>query len=332
MTIFHGLHNIAGIPGTLSSAEKKMGLASRAICYAGGFDISMIDEVVTGDSFDLLRRCIEEFNIFNFHFGYSILNQSLRDLPLLRRLNRQILMHFHGCDIRDSKIVQERYPISACAECWPFACNANRKQARAAALEFANVITVSTPDLLEFVPGAIWMPQAVEIDAITQTAYGSDIAVDEERIPGSLRIVHAPSAARLKGTRFIQDAIERLRARGLDIEFLLLTDMPHGTVLKELRKADIVIDQMLIGAYGVFAVEAMALGKPTICYIREDLLSKYPAELPIVNASIADLDRCILELVERSETWFEIAQKSRAYAYAYHDAAVVARDLAMCYV
>ena len=62
---------------------------------------------------------------------------------------------------------------------------------------------------------------------------------------------------------------------------------------KEARKryetADILIDQLLAGWYGGLAVELMALGKPVICYIREDDLKYIPKEmrdeLPIINAN-----------------------------------------------
>src|SRR6058998_2007963 len=34
--------------------------------------------------------------------------------------------------------------------------------------------------------------------------------------------------------------------------------------------ADLLVDQLLTGWYGAVAVEMMALGKPVVCYLRED--------------------------------------------------------------
>ena len=51
--------------------------------------------------------------------------------------------------------------------------------------------------------------------------------------------------------------------------------MPKRT--RRYRDADIVVDQLLAGWYGGFAVEAMALGKPVIAYLRESDLHHVPA-------------------------------------------------------
>ena len=37
-------------------------------------------------------------------------------------------------------------------------------------------------------------------------------------------------------------------------------------------KADVIVDQLRCGSHGVFAVEAMATGKPVLCYIRDELV------------------------------------------------------------
>ncbi|GAK00997.1 hypothetical protein JCM19055_4134 [Geomicrobium sp. JCM 19055] len=46
--------------------------------------------------------------------------------------------------------------------------------------------------------------------------------------------------------------------------------------MKAYQKATVVIDQLRIGSYANLTMESMALGKPVICYVREDLVSKFP--------------------------------------------------------
>ena len=46
--------------------------------------------------------------------------------------------------------------------------------------------------------------------------------------------------------------------------------MTHGEALGRLAAADLVVDQLVLGWYGAVAVEAMALGRPVLAYIRED--------------------------------------------------------------
>jgi glycosyltransferase involved in cell wall biosynthesis len=91
--------------------------------------------------------------------------------------------------------------------------------------------------------------------------------------------------------------------------------------------ADIVIDQVLMGAYGVSAVEAMALGKPTICYLRDDLKAYYPGDMPLINADPNCLGDRIVELVARRSEWGDIGRRSREYVLKHHDGANVIRRL-----
>ena len=63
---------------------------------------------------------------------------------------------------------------------------------------------------------------------------------------------------------------------------------PHAEAMKLYAQADLVIDQLLAGWYGGFAVETMAMGKPVVCYIRAEDLQFVPpamvAELPLIPA------------------------------------------------
>ena len=59
----------------------------------------------------------------------------------------------------------------------------------------------------------------------------------------------------------------------------------------QLEQADIIADQFIGGAYALFAIEGMALGKPVMCYLREELFPCHPewAECPIVNTNPGNL-------------------------------------------
>ena len=62
--------------------------------------------------------------------------------------------------------------------------------------------------------------------------------------------------------------------------------MSHQGAMQHCIAADIIIDQVLIGAYGQYTVEMLYLGKPVICYIRKDLRPYYPENLPVISASL----------------------------------------------
>ena len=75
----------------------------------------------------------------------------------------------------------------------------------------------------------------------------------------------------------------------LDFEFILIEGLSHSEARHLYQTADLLVDQLFVGWYGGLAVECMALGKPVICYIREEDLAFLPAQmrqdLPIINAT-----------------------------------------------
>lgn len=135
--------------------------------------------------------------------------------------------------------------------------------------------------------------------------------------PGShnpLIFLHCPSNRSLKGTEHIIRAAEELQAEGYELSLTILEKMPHECVLEAMSRADVVIDQLLIGWYGMVAVEAWALGKPVICHIRHDL-PEAPA-CPADPSTIKDAMREMLKYPETREMW---AQKGYKYVWRVHD-------------
>ncbi|WP_162559397.1 glycosyltransferase [Microvirga sp. 17 mud 1-3] len=335
--VFHGLHNIAGVPASLAAYERALGLDSKAVCFGNTFQSERISEVVNYDPSDRIRYYLDNFDIFNFHFGSSLFGQSLGDLEILKSAGKKVILHYHGCDIRDSKLVLERHRISACAECWPISCSANRTVSREIRREMSDLITVTTPDLLEFEPRAIWLPQAVDLAHVRKLAASATPAfrrktnVRGNKADDTVYIVHAPSASRLKGSRFLEDAVQNLKRAGVKVELVFLSGVGHDVVMASLREADLVVDQLLVGAYGVLAVEAMALGKPTLAYIRDDLRECFPPELPIVNCRIDRLEEDLLKIIEDRRKWKEIGARSVSYAENFHQGLVVAKKLVEYY-
>jgi hypothetical protein len=95
--------------------------------------------------------------------------------------------------------------------------------------------------------------------------------------PGSLKpltFLHCPTKRNLKGTSHIIQAIKELKDEGYNLRLRICEKQPHEAILKAMQEADVVIDQLLLGWYGMVSVEAWALGKPVICYIRPDLDEK----------------------------------------------------------
>lgn len=145
-------------------------------------------------------------------------------------------------------------------------------------------------------------------------------------------VFHVPTNKDFKGTKYIISAVDRLKTEGFNFEFRLQEPVfSQNQFYKEIAKADIVVDEILCGAYGMTSIESMACGKPTLTFIREDLLKKYPKELPIVNANPETIYNVLKKLFRSAELRHEIGKKSREYVEKYHSLSAVGPKLLEIY-
>ncbi len=98
-------------------------------------------------------------------------------------------------------------------------------------------------------------------------------------------IAHAPNHRLTKGTDFLLQSVENLRGRGVELELMLVERIPHDEALYHYREADIIADQFCIGAFGMFALEGLALGKPVLTYLDQEHLGDPVFNLPLVNTN-----------------------------------------------
>ncbi len=266
------------------------------------------------------------FDTYQFYFGESFAGPYLWDVKWLKFFGKKVFFYFCGCDVRDSKATIEKYDISACKACWPMACSANRKKALKVATQYADKVFVSTPDLLEFVPGSVWLPQPIsenELRSIRNASSSTPKSTySDNRV---IKIAHAPSNRVIKGTIYLENAITELKQTGFNVELVLVENKPYVEALKICSTADIVVDQLLVGSYGQFSVEMMALGKPVICYIREDLLKYYPEDLPLINATPLTILSVLKELIQRHFDWPDLGHKGIKYVTDTHSSKKVAQ-------
>ena len=117
----------------------------------------------------------------------------------------------------------------------------------------------------------------------------------------------------------------------MDFEFRLKRKLTQAEMYNEIVNCDIYIDELKCGSHGVTAAETMAAGKPTVTYIRPDLLEHFPESLPLVNANPDNIETVLESLIVDPELREEIGKKSRIYAETYHDLKVVIADLIEIY-
>ena len=189
--------------------------------------------------------------------------------------------------------------------------------------KFADKIIVSTPDLLEWSPNAVWIPNPISLDEF------SYVGVEDKNKTEEVNIVHAPSNRRIKGTEHIIKAADELKNEGYKINLILMENMLHGKVVEQYKKADIAIDCMNpnFGVYGMVSVENMALGKPVICCVKQKFIDKHFNGLPILNSDLANLTENLRLLVEDWKLRKELGEKGRKYVEKMHDVDKIAKQL-----
>jgi len=325
LRILHAPLNIGGMAGTLAAAQRRLG--HHAVSYSVarhdfGFAEDLVEPRPNSRSglTKLVRRFADSFDVFHFYFGESISGTSLADVPMLAKMKKKIFFWFCGCEVRDEKTSLLAYEYSACLDCFPKLC-LNRERSTAVALAYATALFVATPDLLEFVPGSILLPQVVDFDLVESVRIPR-VTHDWSR---PFRIVHAPSDRAIKGTRYIEAAVEALRHDGIEVELELLERLNHAEVLRRAQTADLAIDQVLAGSYGIFAAEMMALGIPVVAYIRSDLKSCYPAPPPVLNANPANLVDVLRAAMLEPDQRAKLARDGFDYARQVHHPDVIAK-------
>ena len=70
----------------------------------------------------------------------------------------------------------------------------------------------------------------------------------------TFRIIHAPNHRKIKGTSFLIKAVEELKDEGLDLELILIEKKSNEEVLSLIESADLVLDQLVVGWYAMFAM------------------------------------------------------------------------------
>jgi glycosyltransferase involved in cell wall biosynthesis len=224
-----------------------------------------------------------------------------------------------------------RFPVNACALCTN-ACSPELDAHKAYMVQgfdrYADAIYSLNPDLLWVLPErAEFMPYAT-IDLREW---------EPEPLPqrDTFTILHAPTNRGVKGTPRVLEAVEALKSRHPEVELLLVENVPHDEVRAMYARADLVIDQLLLGWYGGFAVEAMALGRPVMCYLREEDLHFIPAQMreqmPIINATPDSIDEVLEAVFLDRASLAERGRLSRSYVEMWHDPLKIAQGTKATY-
>jgi len=333
--ILHAPFDVGGHAYGLSRAERELGFFSDVAVMAPGpfgygFDVDLqagIAEPVWrrfSRRAAFLRDSVRRYDLFHFNFGQTLftvrqLGLVFDELAWLKRRGKTVFVTYQGCDVRPKAACPCRRP-----HC--YAEDRYRQPAAHRVLRLADRIFYLNPDLRHWLPGATFIPYA-SVDA-------SQIKPAPEPTAEEIVVVHAPTDVDIKGTAFVISAVEELRSSGLAVRLELVEAATRAQVLDRIRAGHVLVDQLLLGWYGALAVEAMAIGRPVLCYVREDEPDDNPfgTELPIVRTSPEILAADLRRLVTDANLRRSLGEDGRSFAAARHDPRAIARAILGDYI
>ena len=169
-----------------------------------------------------------------------------------------------------------------------------------------------------------WDIPCVNMVCIDTDVWKPDRAKMEHRSNRPVRILHAPNHRGIKGTEYILNAVDQLKAAGANVELVLLERIPNDQVKSLMQEVDILADQLILPGYGLNAIEGMASGLPVIANLEDTMAAgvfrrySYLNECPIVSASPETVLDVLTALVANPQLRHELGRAGREYVEKYH--------------
>jgi glycosyltransferase involved in cell wall biosynthesis len=305
LRVTHCPVNVAGIPWTNVQALRRRGVDARLVVFHRAKLHPEADWSLErrgplpfrlAQQAAAFARLLPQTDVFHFYFGLTLLPKSLQ-FHLLRAARKKSVFHWLGSDIRGKSPEEIAFGRRAGAQ------------------------IVGSYDAIRWVPDAHVVPP------------GLDLGEYVPRPPSNAarpRVVHAPSNRAKKGTAHVIEACGQL-----PVELDIVEGVPHEEARERYARADIVVDQLNAGWHGVFALEAMALGKPVVARLNPDVVERsaeaFGMRVPIVPADADTLVEALRPLVEDAAIRRDLGAQGRAYVERVHDGDRVADRLLHIY-
>lgn len=235
----------------------------------------------------------------------------------LLRTRKQLVVHCHGTDIREN--LSNKY-----------------RNLTLSALQRANLIFYSTPDLAEYVPNELksksyFIPNPVDVDLFKPAKKEHE----------GINIFVLSKLDKTKGADKFLPLVEQL-AKEKKVSRIFV--MKHGNALPNklpchekiqyldrltksemislMQQQDIAIGQMQLGAIGMTELEALACGVPTIAFFKYNGIYEQPC--PILNAETTTEAYSQMKLLlDNTELRQQTSKQSREWVCENHSIEIV---------
>ena len=246
----------------------------------------------------MCQRLFDEADVVHCHLDY-------RMLGWLERLGRVkdgkwVVIHHHGTMYRKKP--------------GPAYCNSVDGS-------YAGLRLVSNLELLQYGDGLHWLPNPMPVAEYRRIRAGVT-----PHGTGTFRVAHSPSKRELKGTEAFLAACNRLHARGVPVEPVLIERLSHAESLAVKATCDAAFDSFWLGMQ-CSGLESAAMGLPVIAG-DFDQRAGYEAHGLAVPYTVANDEDALVEALERlaMDRAYREAEAARVAAHVtdWHDEARVA--------
>ena len=333
LRILHAPRNIANQAGYAAAGLRRLGhhvevWEDRPSAF--GFPADRVLDYESREprvAWDAVLEALDRFDILHFHFGMTLLPPDWSglppfwDLPLYRALGKRVFFTFHGTDARIRRIHEEVNPWS---HYWLRAAppdDDRTEKALEVIRTYADGMLVVSVNLLHFVPQATLLPRVIDLHEWPELQ-----PVQRERPV----IVHAPSRRETKGTDLVLATLDELAAEGVAFDLRLLEGVPHSRVRAEIAAGDILVDNIIAGAYGLVSMEAMACSRVAVANLSDAVRLAHP-DAPVVHVDPTTFGARMRELIAAVAERRRLAALGRPFVARVHDADVIAARLVEAY-
>jgi hypothetical protein len=294
MKIAH-INNISGIASVIAEQQKRDGHEVDVFVFNDTiykqFGGSKLNYWSPLDRWKFFRK-LRRYDIWHYHYPYGSLKRSLEK----RMTDKVYLKHYHGNDLRGR---QEE-----------------------------NFCLVSTPDLLKYAPNGKWLPNPIDLKEIDATREELNIKeMQENQIP---KVAHYPYYRNYSALDYYSDALSSLQ-KDQKCEIINILNQPHLQALRNMASSDLIIGKILpdVGWFGKFELEGMALGKPVVAYVSEDLYENYNP--PIYRTTKDTLKKDLEAIFEDRPERERLSREGPKYVRDNHSIECVVEAVMRCY-
>lgn len=276
------------------------------------------------------------FDVFHYFYDRGLMLSEAKyginfeEIDLLLKSGKRLYTYAYGADVRGREITLRQGTPNLCQDCPEpgryCVCTSEAQSSSIGRLAGRATAQIAMGDMVDHVPGCLdmhyWPIDATRLNPSPLIFRPGD----------TLKVAHAPNHGFFKGTRFLIDAIERLASEGEKIELVKIQGVSNKKVIELFGRSHIIADQFVLGFHGYTALEAMALGRPVLCFLRNDQMMLDPATCPMINTRPEEIYDVLKKCLRGEIDLQAVGCNGRSYVEQYYSLEAVAARLGKLYL